>query len=57
MKFSHLRLATGHALRSTYEALAATGSGPGESALMTFTEITDAVGLPDHRRLDERYAD
>jgi methylisocitrate lyase len=50
-------LATGHALRSTYEALAATGSGPGESALMTFTEITDAVGLPDHRRLDERYAD
>ncbi len=50
-------LAAGHALRSTYAALAATGSGPGESALMTFTEITDAVGLPDHRRLDERYAD
>ena len=50
-------LAAGHALRSTYEALAATGSGPDESALMTFTEITDAVGLPDHRRLDERYAD
>jgi 2-methylisocitrate lyase-like PEP mutase family enzyme len=50
-------LAAGHALRSTYEALAATGSGPDGSALMTFTEITDAVGLPDHRRLDERYAD
>ncbi len=50
-------LAAGHALRTTYEALAATGSGPDPSALMTFEEITDAVGLPDHRRLDERYAE
>jgi len=48
-------LAAGHALRATYEALAATGSGPDPSTLMTFEEITDAVGLPDHRRLDERY--
>lgn len=50
-------LAAGHALRATYEALAATGSGPDASMLMTFAEITDAVGLPEHRRLDERYAD
>jgi len=48
-------LAAGHALRATYGALAATGSGPDPSTLMTFEEITDAVGLPDHRRLDERY--
>ncbi|MGB0730899.1 MAG: hypothetical protein ACPGRF_01830 [Miltoncostaeaceae bacterium] len=38
------------------EAHSATGSGPDPSALMTFGEITDAVGLPDHRRLDERYS-
>ena len=49
-------LAAGHALRGAYAALAATGSGPDPSALMTFGEITDAVGLPDHRRLDERYS-
>jgi len=49
-------LAAGHALRGAYAALAATGSGPDPSALMTFDEITDAVGLPDHRRLDERYS-
>ena len=49
-------LAAGHALRGAYASLAATGSGPDPSALMTFGEITDAVGLPDHRRLDERYS-
>ena len=49
-------LAAGHALREAYAALAATGSGTDPSTLMTFGEITDAVGLPDHRRLDERYA-
>ena len=49
-------LAAGYALRGAYAALAATGSGPDPSALMTFGEITDAVGLPDHRRLDERYS-
>jgi len=49
-------LAAGHALRAAYGALATTGSGPDPSALMTFGEITDAVGLPDHRRLDERYS-
>lgn len=49
-------LAAGHALRQAYGALAATGSGPDPSALMTFGEITDAVGLPDHRRLDQRYS-
>ncbi len=49
-------LAAGHALRAAYDALATTGSGPDPSALMTFGEITDAVGLPDHRRLDERYS-
>ena len=50
-------LAVGHALRATYDALATTGSGPDPARLMTFTEITDAVGLPEHRRLDERYAE
>ncbi len=49
-------LAAGHALRETYQALAATGSGPDPSTLMTFGEITDTVGLPAHRRLDERYS-
>jgi methylisocitrate lyase len=49
-------LAAGYALRGAYAALAATGSGPDPSALMTFGEITDAVGLPDHRRLEERYS-
>lgn len=48
-------LAAGHALRATYAALAATGSGPDPAMLMTFGEITDAVGLPGHRALDERY--
>lgn len=49
-------LAAGHALRQAYRAMADTGSGPDPTALMTFEEITDAVGLPDHRRLDERYS-
>lgn len=49
-------LAAGHALRRAYGALAATGSGPDPTALMTFEEITDAVGLPDHRGLDQRYS-
>lgn len=49
-------LAAGHALREAYGAIAATGSGPDSSTLMTFGEITDVVGLPDHRRLDDRYA-
>ena len=49
-------LAAGHALRQAYGALASTGSGPDPSALMTFGEITDAVGLPDHRQMDQRYS-
>lgn len=49
-------LAAAHALRAAYRALAATGSGPDESALMGFGELTDAVGLPDHQRKDDRYS-
>lgn len=50
-------LAAGHALRASYAALAATGTGPDAAALMSFGEMTDAVGLPEHRRLDERYGE
>lgn len=50
-------LAAGHALRSSYEALAATGTGPDSRGLMTFGDLTDAVGLPEHRHLDERYGE
>jgi methylisocitrate lyase len=50
-------LAAGHALRASYAALAATGAGPDQRSLMTFGELTDAVGLPEHRRLDERYGE
>jgi 2-methylisocitrate lyase-like PEP mutase family enzyme len=50
-------LAAGHALRASYEALAATGMGPDARDLMTFGELTDAVGLPEHRRLDARYGE
>lgn len=48
-------LATGAALRATYDALAATGAGPDPETLMTFDDLTGAVGLPDHRALDGRY--
>lgn len=50
-------LATGNALRASYAALATTGAGPDARSLMTFGELTDAVGLPEHRRLDERYGE
>jgi 2-methylisocitrate lyase-like PEP mutase family enzyme len=50
-------LAAGNALRASYAALAATGAGPDARSLMTFGELTDAVGLPEHRRLDERYGE
>jgi len=50
-------LAAGHALRASYDALASTGAGPDPRGLMTFGELTDAVGLPEHRRLDARYGE
>ncbi len=50
-------LAVGHALRASYDALASTGAGPDSRGLMTFGELTDAVGLPEHRRLDARYGE
>jgi 2-methylisocitrate lyase-like PEP mutase family enzyme len=50
-------LAAGHALRAGYASLAATGQGPHPAGLMTFRELTDAVGLPEHRRMDERYGE
>ena len=49
-------LAAGAALRDAYAAIHATGEGPSKDALMTFGELTDAVGLPEHRANDDRYA-
>lgn len=49
-------LATGAALRDAYAAIHATGAGPGHEGLLTFTEFTDAVGLPAHRADEQRYA-
>ena len=49
-------LAAGAALRDSYAAIHATGEGPSRDALMTFGELTDAVGLPEHRADDDRYA-
>ena len=49
-------LAAGAALRDAYAAIHATGEGPAQDALMTFGELTDAVGLPEHRANDDRYA-
>ncbi len=49
-------LAAGAALRDAYGAIHATGQGPGQDGLLTFTELTDAVGLPAHRADEERYA-
>lgn len=49
-------LAAGAALRDAYAAIHATGEGPSQDALMTFGEFTDAVGLPEHRANDDRYA-
>ena len=48
--------AAGAALRDAYGAIHATGQGPGQDGLLTFTELTDAVGLPAHRADEERYA-
>jgi len=49
-------LAAGAALRDAYAAIGATGEGPPQDGLMTFTELTDAVGLPEHRANEDRYA-
>jgi len=49
-------LAAGAALRDAYAAIGATGEGPSQDRLMTFTELTDAVGLPEHRANEDRYA-
>ena len=49
-------LAAGAALRDAYTAIGMTGEGPSQDGLMTFTELTDAVGLPEHRADEERYA-
>lgn len=49
-------LAAGAALRDAYAAIGATGEGPSQDGLMTFTELTDAVGLPEHCANEGRYA-
>jgi methylisocitrate lyase len=49
-------LAAGAALRDAYTAIGVTGEGPSQDGLMTFTDLTDAVGLPEHRADEERYA-
>jgi methylisocitrate lyase len=48
-------LAAGRALAEAYAGLARAGASEA-SALLTFTELTQAVGLPDHRALERRYA-
>ncbi len=48
-------LAAGEALRRVYTAIHTTGDGPDAASLMTFSELTDAVGLPEHRAREERY--
>lgn len=49
-------LAAGEALRRTYAAIQTTGHGPDAASLMSFSQLTDAVGLQDHRAREERYA-
>ncbi len=49
-------LAAGAALRDAYAAMGATGQGPEQSRLMTFTELTTAVGLPEQQAREARYA-
>ncbi len=49
-------LAAGAALRDAYAAMGATGQGPEQSSLMTFTELTDAVGLPEYQAHERRDA-
>ncbi len=49
-------LAAGAALRDVYAAMWATGQGPEQSGLMTFTELTDAVGLPEYQAHERRDA-
>ncbi len=49
-------LAAGAALRDAYAAMWATGQGPEESGLMTFTDLTDAVGLPEYQAHERRDA-
>lgn len=48
-------LAAGAALRDAYAAMGATGQGPEQSRLMTFTELTTAVGLPEQQARERRY--
>jgi len=49
-------LAAGAALRDAYAAMWATGQGPEQSRLMTFTDLTTAVGLPEQQAREARYA-
>ncbi len=49
-------LAAGAALRDAYAAMGATGQGPEQSGLMTFTDLTDAVGLPEYQAHERRDA-
>ena len=49
-------LAAGAALRDAYAAIHAMGEGPAQGTLMTFGELTDAVGLSEHLANDDRYA-
>ncbi len=49
-------LAAGTALRDAYAAMWATGQGPEQSGLMTFTDLTDAVGLPEYQAHERRDA-
>ncbi len=49
-------LAAGAALRDAYAAMWATGQGPEQSGLMTFTDLTDAVGLPEYQAHERRDA-
>ncbi len=48
-------LAAGAALRDAYAAMGATGQGPEQSSLMTFTDLTTAVGLPEQQARERRY--
>ena len=49
-------LAAGEALRRAYGAIQTTGHGPDAASHMSFSHLTDAVGLPEHRAREERYA-
>jgi 2-methylisocitrate lyase-like PEP mutase family enzyme len=48
-------LAAGRALAGAYATLAGAGTSAPEG-LLTFTQLTDAVGLPEHRAREARYA-